>query len=174
MAGVDGDWNVGGECRANTLHADNGIHGVSNFHSTSGRRKANSLIVPRFVEYRFADGADVATLDIVLCGILQSAELVEVQIIPEVAPNGGDKKYTVDIHKGNTATAYATVLSAAFEVSVAGTAANRKAQYASIDSTKKDFARGDSAKLVVTASGSTGNQGQGGGVVLKFYEHGAS
>lgn len=175
MSGSTTDYlTVYEEARIKSLRVETGEHAEANFDLLTKRRLATGVIHEHKSVYRFADGTDVATLDTVLDGILQNMEVIEVQVIPEVAPTGGDKKYTVDIHKGTPAVAYATILTAPLEISVAASSANRTAQYASIDSTKKDFVRGNSTKLVVTASGSTGSQGQGGVVIVKYREHPAA
>lgn len=104
-------------------------------------------------------GADVVAATIPLHTFRGAAEIVAVEVVPLVAPTGGDKKFTVDIKKGNESTAFATILSAPIEVSVAAGIADREvAPGTPVTTTAAD---GDTLEAVVAVSGSTGSQGQG-------------
>lgn len=174
MSSLDGDLilNGTGKLRAVDAVLASGYHSDANFDSLSGRRKASSLIVPRLITYSLPDGADATTFDIVLAGILQKAEIIAVQFIPEVVPAGGTKTFEIDVHKGNSGTAYATVLSGKPTATTGSTA--RAAIAGTVDATKKDFAAGDSIKLIGTAGGAGGTNVQGGVVTILLYEHGAA
>lgn len=172
MPTTDEDIRTSKKVRAADAVFSGGYHGEGNFDALSGRRKAPSLIVPRWIHYSLPDGVDATTFDIVLAGILHTAEIIAVEFIPEVVPAGGTKTFEIDVHKGNSSTAYATVLTAKPQATTGSTA--RAAIAGTIDATKKDFVAGDSLKLIGTAGGAGGTNVQGGVVSILLYEHGAA
>lgn len=174
MAGthvIPSDTRIDGEVAATTGRFSTGTHGEDKFDSDTKRALATRQIHEHKIDYRLPDGADVASFDIVFTTILQDCELIELVCTPEVAPTGGLKKFTVDVHKGDDVNAYATMLSTPLEISVAGSAANRKMQAATVNASLKDCVRGQTLKLIVIASGATGSQGQGGVITAKLREH---
>lgn len=173
MPNFSDDISTPGVMRGGSAVFGIGVHGEANFDSSlTGRRKAQSLIVPRFLTFSLPDGADVTAFDFVLGGILFKSEIIAVQLIPEIVPAGGTKTFTVDLHKGNSSTAYATTLSGTAQATTGSTA--RAPILATIDSTKKDLAAGDSLKLVGTVGGAGGTNVQGGVITVLLYEHGSS
>lgn len=174
MSSIDGDLILTGTGVLRSVGAavSSGYHADANFDSLSGRRKAPSLIVPRLITYSLPDGADATTFDIVLAGILNKAEVIAVQFIPEVIPAGGTKTFEIDLQKGNSSSAYATVLSGKPTASTSST--NRLAIDGTVNASLKDLAAGDSLKLVGTAGGSGGTNVQGGVITVLLYEHGAA
>lgn len=109
------------------------------------------------LQYFQAAGADIVTATIPLHTMLRDGELVAVEVVATTAPAGGDKKFTVDLHKGSQAAAFATMLSAV--VTYDNTKANRQVVAAALASTL--LADGDTLQVIVTTSGATGTQGQG-------------
>lgn len=98
--------------------------------------------------------------------------LKSVKVRPLVAPDGGDKQFTVDVKKvpnGSAVAAGTTLLTAPLAVSDADA-----------DATNKDavligtptYAAGDLIVVIIDATGSTGSQGQGVVIDLKFDESG--
>lgn len=127
--------------------------------------KTQDVVFGRHVQ---ASGADVAAAtQIVHCVRgANGATLLEVAVTLDTAPTGGNKQFTVDVQKGNSAGAFATVLSAV--VTIDNTKANRTTYTGTI--TTSAFAQHDICRVVVTPSGSTGSQGQGVSVSCKFKE----
>ena len=82
---------------------------------------------------------------------------------PNVAPTGGDLKWTVDVLKATPPGAFATILSSTEDVD--NTSADRTVQDG-IGLATTTYVDGDVFKISVTVSGSTGSQGQGGCVEL--------
>lgn len=113
------------------------------------------------------DGSDVVTETKVLAFMMAAGTMVSMEVRPETAPTGGDKQYTVDLQKAaNGSTSYATVLSAV--VTVDSSSVDGTLQAGTISTTA--LAKGDSLRVVITASGSTGSQGQGVTVMVKYRE----
>ena len=85
--------------------------------------------------------------------------------MPNTAPaGGGDKKWTVDVKKSTGAGAFATVLSAV--VTIDTTSVDRRLQVGALSTAAIAYVDGDLFQVVVTATGATGSQGQGGCVTL--------
>lgn len=152
------DVSTSGAVRANDGVFTNGLHGDGHFDRQLGLRKAQSIIHEPPIVFRVNTGVAVATVQVPLYGAQEVEEIVAVQVIPEAKPTG-DYQYTVDLEKGNGGAAYATVLSGALLVN--SSSANRTAQLATIDATKKMLADGDSLRLNIQATGSSGGQGTG-------------
>lgn len=119
------------------------------------------------VRYSQADGSDVASAtEAVHCVYGDTVTVVGVEVQPQTAPTGGDKQFTVDVQKSAAAAAYATILSAV--VTVDNTSVDRTVQAGTLSTTTASD--GDSFRVVITASGSTGSQGQGVVVTLILKE----
>lgn len=118
--------------------------------------KLESLIVAEHVQ---AAGSDVAAADEIrhIVRGTSGAKIVDVVVVCETVPTGGDKAFTVDVKVGNSSTSYASVLSSVVTVNSSSTA--KSPITATISSA--DLDQGDSIKIVVATSGSTGSQGQG-------------
>ena len=106
-----------------------------------------------------ANGADVVTESRQLFAITGlTGKVTAFRVTPDSAPSGGgDKQYTVDLFKGNAATPYATILST--PLIFADVDADRDGKDAVVNANTLDV--GDSLLVVITATGSSGNQGQG-------------
>jgi hypothetical protein len=122
-------------------------------------RMAATQVVHQFpLTYGQAEGADVVSETVplhVVHGV--AGKIIAVQVMTPLAPAGGDKQFTVDIQKGNEATAFASVLDTA--VTIDSAVADREVVEGIIDT--DTLAAGDALRLVITASGSTGDQAQG-------------
>lgn len=153
------DVSTSGDVRGANGVFSNGLHAESKFDSNTGLRRAESSEHEIHLTFRINSGVTVANVGVPLWTANEVAEVVSMDVTPEVAPTGGDLDYDVQLQKGNAGSAFATILSA--DVTVNSSSANRTPQAASIDSTKKDLADGDSLKLTVTTGGSTGTQGTG-------------
>lgn len=126
---------------------------------------ANDRIDAEKLEHRVdlnhyqADGSDVVSETIPLRVCRAAGELISIEVRPITAPTGGDKQYTVDIQKAADGSAsYATMLSAAIVVD--NSSVDETLQAGTLVGTPTT-ADGDCLQLVITASGSTGSQGQG-------------
>lgn len=110
------------------------------------------------VGYGQANGADVVSETKAVYVAKAAGEVHNVTVRPQTAPTGGDKQFTVDVQKASDGGTYSTILTATIDV-----------DNTSVDNTKQDgtlvgsptLVAGDSLQVVVTATGSTGSQGQG-------------
>jgi hypothetical protein len=136
--------------------------------TTGANVRASKLEHQYRVRYSQRPGADVVTQteDVHVVGGL-TGTLEGVDVAPITAPTGGDKKFTVDIQKGNQSTGFTTMLTAV--VTIDNTIVNRQVVAGSIVG-GNTLADGDILRVIVTASGSTGSQAQAVVVVLKIRE----
>lgn len=106
-----------------------------------------------------ASGADVASKTelVYCCRASGGATIVDIAVAISTAPTGGDKQYTVDVQKSTGGGSFASILSAVETISSADT--SRTVSAPTISSAS--LVQGDILQVVVTASGSTGSQGQG-------------
>ena len=115
------------------------------------------------------DGTNVVALSKIIHVAQAAGVVTAVEVTPGATPpSGGDFKWTVDVNRSTAAGAFATILSAAKDVPNGATALTPLA--ASLDAAKVDYIDGDLFQIVVTVSGSSGTQGQGGCVVVWFDE----
>lgn len=106
-----------------------------------------------------ATGSDVVTATTMIHVARAAGTVKSVEVRPITAPTGGDKQFTVDVAKAaNASGTWASVLNAA-EV-VDNTSVDNTLQEATL-ATTPTFSDGDALRVVVTASGSTGSQGDG-------------
>ena len=137
----------------------------------AGAAISDTKIVHKFTpEHRQASGTDVVTAEAVVHVVrsVNGGTLREVVIVTDAIPAGGDKQYTVDVHVGNASTAFATVFSGV--ITVNSSSAARTVYPATL--TSNALAQNDLVKVIVTASGSTGTQGQGLIVQARIAENG--
>ena len=118
------------------------------------------------IPYSQASGSDVTSETKLLYLARNAGSIKAVEVVPSTAPTGGDKQFTVDVQKSTGAAAFATVLSSAVTVSSSST--DRTSQNGSVSSAA--YVANDIFQVVITASGSTGSQGQGFTVVLTVDE----
>jgi hypothetical protein len=111
------------------------------------------------IPYSQADGADVASETKLVHLAYLAGTIVAINVRVNTAPTGGDKAFTVDVKKASDAGAFATVLSSVVTVD-SGSTDNTKVA-ATIDGNEETLTADDAIQVVITASGSTGSQGQG-------------
>lgn len=125
--------------------------------AAAAKISASKLQHRHSLNYQQAAGADIATATIPLFIARKAGSILAIEVAAHTAPTGGDKQFTVDLQAGNQSTAFATVLSAV--VTYSSTQADREVEVGTISTPALAIA--DQLRLVVTASGSTGSQGQG-------------
>lgn len=119
--------------------------------------EATKVVHQHAIKYVQPGGVNVAAATVPLHTFRSSAEIVAAEVVPIVAPNGGDSAYTVDVQKGNQSTPFASVLGA--PIGVGDAQADREVVTGSVTTTAA--ADGDTLQAVVAVSGTTGTQGQG-------------
>lgn len=155
---VDGDLYVRGNLISNTQTLPAGT-------VTDTMVNANADIAATKLEHQFSadywqvDGTDVAAATAPIHTVYGAAgTIVAFQAVCVDAPEGGDKKFTVDLKKASTSsTTLATVLTAAIDY----TAGTSDYTIKSATISTATLVAGETLHVVVTPSGSTGNQGQG-------------
>ncbi len=171
MGQLEGSIVLQGDMNAATLTARGGKHGEDKFDA-NGRRKADSVVHEQTFRYEQASGTSVVAESRVVGSLFADATAVEVSIVCETKPDGsgGDpRKFTVDVLKGNQTTAFASILPGGTPVTVDSGIANRQVQF--VMPTTTTGARGDQIKVTVAVSGTTGTQGQGLQVSVKYREN---
>lgn len=103
-------------------------------------------------------GVDVASETITIHIARGAGTVVGLRIFPTTAPTGGDKKYTVDLQRSTAGGAFASLLTAAEEIDSGNTS---RVTVAATLVANPAYIASDALQLVITASGSTGSQGQG-------------
>jgi len=105
-----------------------------------------------------ADGADVASQTTLVFVARAACTITDARVRLSTAPTGGNKQFTVDIKKAASGSvSFSTILSAVFTVD--NTKSNGQILTGTLSATT--MAAGDALQIVITASGSTGSQGQG-------------
>lgn len=151
--------------KSGVLEIEDGSLGDADFSSggnqilTVGKQR-HKLIA----EMRRVDGTDITASSACVHIAGGAGKVTAVEITPNVAPTGGDKKWTVDVNRSTAGGAFATILSAPKEIDSGTT--DRTPVVAALDSTKTDYLDNDILQIVVTVSGTTGSQGQGGFVTV--------
>ncbi|MGB0889602.1 MAG: hypothetical protein ACPGWS_04900 [Solirubrobacterales bacterium] len=142
------------------------------FSTNANKRLSASKQVHRFdLSVQQDDGSDVVT-DTTFLRICRGAgELKGFEVRPMTAPTGGDKEFTVDIQKASDGSGSWSSLLNAVET-VDNTSTDDTLQSATLAATPTT-ADGDALRIVITASGSTGSQGQG-VIVTAHYEEAPS
>lgn len=154
--------------QGNTYFPENSIDARA-ISDDANHRLAAAKQVHRFdLQYQQADGGDVASATQKLRLARGAGTLVAVEVRPTTAPTGGDKQYTVDVQKASNGSAsWSSLLNAALAIDA--TDANETKAAATLAATPT-YAAGDALRIVVTASGSTGSQGQGFVVLIALEE----
>lgn len=128
--------------------------------SDDAKRISSEKVVHRIdLNYRQADGSDVVSATELLRVLRGAGTLLSAEVRPTTAPTGGDKQFTVDIQKAADGSNSWTSLLDAAEV-VDSTSVNHTNQVVTL-AADATIDAGDAVRVVVTASGSTGSQGQG-------------
>lgn len=168
---IPGDVVVGGNFQAKTFTLP-----TSSVTDTNVATGANisylKLTHMVLADYAQDSGADVATKTNVIycCRSTLGAVVFDVAVVVDTAPTGGDKAYTVDIKRSTGGGAFSSILTGVVTVNSSST--TRSVNVASISGTTYTLVQGDILEAVVTASGSTGSQGQGVRVVARVAELG--
>lgn len=158
--GEGGGLFVDGFLAPKTMSYPNGC--IDNTHvdgSTDGFVDADSLVHRLELTYAQEAGTDVATATQILHIVFgDTATLSDITLYIDTAPTGGNKQYTVDLeYSAAGGTAWASILQE--EVTVSSSNSDGQAVTPILADT--DFVDGDQFRVVITASGSTGSQGQG-------------
>jgi len=120
---------------------------------------ASKLVHRHAISYGQANGSDVIT-ETKLLHITKAAATVQlIEVRPTTAPSGGDKQFTVDIQKAaDGSSSWSSLLSAVITVSTGSTDDTRQVGTLIGSPTLADD---EALRVVITASGATGSQGQG-------------
>lgn len=138
---------------------------------TGANISADKLTNRTAAEYNQASGGDVATQTRIIHIARAAGSIKSIEIRPETAPTGGDKQFTVDVQKAaNGSGSFSSLLSAAETVD--SSSVDNTRQQASLVASPA-LADGDALRVVITASGTTGSQGQGVHVTVNIDEQGA-
>lgn len=120
------------------------------------------------IHYAQNNGADVVSATQVIHVSRAVGQVISVEVRPTTAPTGGDKQFTVEIEKAaDGSNTWTSVLSD--PVTVDSGEASHTLITAVLDGTPA-LADGDALRVVITASGSTGSQGQGVNVTVNLDE----
>lgn len=156
---IEGSLFVDGDLAPKTMSYPNAS--IDNSHvdgSSDGFVDAATLTHRHELTYGQLSGVDVASETKLLHGQRGASSLIaDIRIFVDTAPTGGDKQFTVDLQKADSSNDWASILQE--EVTIDSTRADGDEITPSLNDT--DFAADDLFRVVVTASGSTGSQGQG-------------
>jgi len=157
MGRIDDDLIINGSFSATTMQIPAGTVQNDDIAAAAGisASKCEHQYMPTYSQ---TTGTDVVTATEFIHLAMGAGTIEDFEITPETAPTGGDKQFTVDLQKAsNGSTTYASVLSAVITVSSSST--DGTIQSGTI--TTSSYADQDRLRIVITASGSTGSQGQG-------------
>ncbi len=140
-------------------------------HPASATKFNASNVIHHFgKDHRQASGSDVASKTELIHVASYAGVLNGFKVGIDVSPTGGDKQFTVDLQKSTGGGAFASVLSAV--VTIDSGKADRSVTLGTIAAAS--YAAGDIFRVVVTASGTTGSQGQGVNCEAFFQEQATS
>ncbi len=138
----------------------------------ANRIPASKVIHRPDVNYSQENGGDVVSETRMVRVCRGSGTINQVALRPGTVPAGGNKQYTVDVQKAVDASGtWTSVLSSPITVDSTAVANTRKLGTLSGSPVVAD---GDTLRVVVTASGSTGTQGQGVVVTVGMDEQSAT
>jgi len=138
---------------------DGTISGAAISADPNYRIPATKVLQRIDLHYAQADGADVVSETILLRVARAKGTLIGVEVRPTTAPTGGDKKFTIDIAKAADASAaWSSLLNAAHDVDSSSVNDTKETVVLAATPT---YAAADALRIEITASGSTGSQGQG-------------
>lgn len=154
---ITGDFHVAGTITSTNIALPSASVGDSQVIAAAGIA-ASKLEHQHSLSATQAQGTDVVTATTLVHLVTGTTGTIErVNVLPITAPTGGDKEYTVDIQKASGTGSPATVLSSVVTVDSSSVDKTEQAGTISVSS----LLDGDWLQVVVTASGSTGSQGQG-------------
>lgn len=116
------------------------------------------------------NGTDVVSETVLKHFAKADGDIVSFRVRPRMAPTGGDKKYTVDLQKAaNGSNSWTTILSAVLTLD------NTAISDTIVTDTLSTliYSANDAFQIVITASGTTGSQGQGFDAILTIDEKAA-
>lgn len=151
---LDGDVRTTGEHSAGSLVSESASLTNAMFSSAASARLVAEKVVHRFaLDYRQNNGAAIAAATVPLHICRGTATAIQLKgAITGVVPTGADT-VTVDIQKSTGAGAFATIMSATMQFSVASVL---RTVVNSTSFSSTSFAAGDIIAVVVTVSGSSG------------------
>lgn len=153
---IDGDFHVNGTISASRMTIPASAVQNDDIEASAGI-DATKLIHQYALSYDQTTASDVTAATKFLHTFRSAASIIAVDVTPISVPTTGDKTFAVDLHKGSSGSAFASILSSV--VTIGQTDVDRTQRSGSIsNSTAVD---GDMLKLVLTTTGSTGNQGKG-------------
>lgn len=165
-----------GTATFNSAAVFNGAFSLPDNTVTSGKIPAGANISADKLQHRLVlshqqkNGTDVISETLLLHIARAVSTIRRVSVRPTTAPTGGDKQYTVDVQKAaNGSSSWTSILSAAIVMSSAD--ANDTLNDGTLSGAT--LAIDDALRIVITASGSTGSQGQGFVCVIHCDENGA-
>jgi hypothetical protein len=139
---------------------------ITNAEIASSAAIGAGKVVQEFArDSRQANGADVASKTELIHTARAAGTIGALKVALTTAPTGGNKKFTVDLQKSTGGGAFATVLSAVVDID------NTDTSLTVVSGTlaASAYVSGDIFAIVWTASGTTGNQGQG-AIAEVFFE----
>lgn len=126
----------------------------------------DNAVAGRSVVHRFSVGHQVvggtavlALTNMPIHYFRNAGKVLAITVMPFTAPTGGDLAYTVDLKKGNQASAVSSILTGV--ITISSSDADRQANAGTLSSSPTTCAAGDFLSLTVALTGSTGTQGQG-------------
>lgn len=130
--------------------------------------QATKVVHEHTFTYKQDDGSDVAAATVPI-GIMRAAGTIKaVEAVCIDAPEGGDKGFEVDVQKAANGVAAATVLTGTIDWD-SGIQSDYEVQDGTVASAGA-IAADYTLVVVITVSGSTGNQGQGLQVTVRVRE----
>jgi hypothetical protein len=123
---------------------------ISDAQIVAGADISDAKVMQRHaIHYAQAGGTAVVTQTWPIHTMRAAGSLIAVEVTPIVAPTGGDRAFTIDVQKGNTATAFATMLTAPVTINSSDTSRTPEVGAVSGGGTLAD---GDTLQIVATAS----------------------
>lgn len=133
---------------------------VTNAAVNASAAIAASKLVHRYpLSYSQANGADVASQTMLLHVMRAAGEVVSIEARVTTAPTGGDKAFTVDVLKAADGSGSWTSLLSSV-ITFNSSDSNDTLEVGTLIGSPT-LADGNAIRVVVSASGSTGSQGQG-------------
>ena len=165
------DLQIVGHLEASTMDVPAGAVTTASFSASTADRLAASKQVSHFpVLYQQNAGTDVVAATAHVHIAKGAGTIAAIEVVSATVPaSAGTEKYTVDVQKGNAAGAYATILSATEDVSIADGSVDRTIQTATLAVTA--YADGDQFKVIIAVSGSGGTQAQDMMVIIWLQEN---
>ena len=158
MSTIRSDLFVTGNLKVGSMEIPDGTV-VDADVSLTAKINATKLGHQHAVRYSQTDGSDVVSEKLPIHTVRGvNGSVIELEVIVVAPPSGGDKQFTVDLTIANQASPTpVSILSAPITVDSA------KAAFEVLTATISSAAllSGDTLQVEVTASGTTGNQGQG-------------